>query len=204
LQTSNKLRSNQQGFSPIIGIIAIVIVIGLAVGGWYVMQKQDGDKKNHNQTNSQTDAQKDKEKGTTDKIADPSEDGKYLVIKEWSIQITLPDNLRDDISYNVNQNSLDGEPQIIFFSKRITESNLMCADTSVDDKKIVTGFYRYEVGSGIEQIDPPAFKTVAGFQYYWRGSSCKEALDRGEGNAALKQVVIDLEEAITNTLQPLN
>jgi hypothetical protein len=104
LQTSNKLHSNQQGFSPIIGIIAIVIVIGLAFGGWYVMQKQDDTKNNANQTNSQGDTPKDAEKDDTEPIADPTEDGKYLVIKEWGVRFEVPNNLKDKIRYSVLEN----------------------------------------------------------------------------------------------------
>jgi cytoskeletal protein RodZ len=91
LQTSNKLHLNEHGFSPIIGIIAIVIVIGLAFGGWYVMQKQDDNKKNDtNQTNSQDDTQKDAEKDDTEPIADPTEGWKAYQNSSYGISFKYP------------------------------------------------------------------------------------------------------------------
>jgi len=68
-------------------VIALIILLlaGGVAAGWYFWDKNyNQPTTNNTQTNKQT---------------DPSEGGKYLYIKEWSVRFKLPDSLRSDIYY---------------------------------------------------------------------------------------------------------
>jgi hypothetical protein len=92
-------QTRTQGFSILAIIAAIVVVAGIACGGYYIFKH-----KNSTAQQSADTSQPTQQKDTTNNVkdnspapADPSEGGKYLVIKEWGVRVLLPENLRGDI-----------------------------------------------------------------------------------------------------------
>lgn len=97
-------RINSKGFSTI-GIIAIVLVIAaIGLAGWYVWNKNHKD--NTTKVQDKTSQKSEDGKKNSEKPSDPSENGKYLVIKEWGVRFLLPETLKGDIYYQVSANDL--------------------------------------------------------------------------------------------------
>lgn len=85
----NKLIKNQAGFGAV-GIILIVLVIGvIGVTGWYVWRSIDKGSTENNSANRDGNTH-----DQVDPLPDPTEGGRYLVIREWSIRIPLTDELK--------------------------------------------------------------------------------------------------------------
>lgn len=96
LHTRTSLHKNTQGFSPIIGIIAVVLIAGLAIGGWYVWNKQQNPSRSPNQSNSQGNDKESTEKDDTDKVADPAEGWKTFNNSTYGIGLKYPTDWKID------------------------------------------------------------------------------------------------------------
>jgi hypothetical protein len=135
LHTNYTLPKNAHGFSPVIGIVAIVIIAAFAVGGWTVWHRQDNSRqKTNNATSTQTDDKTatDSDLNDSQKPNDPSENGKYFVIKEWGVRFVTPTELQDDISYGLF-NAKDGSQIIYFASKDIAAVDPGCGLKEITD-----------------------------------------------------------------------
>ena len=73
-------------------LLVLTLISGVSFGGWKYWQ-------NHRtpQTNNTTQA---KDDSSTN---DPSEGGKFLVIKEWSVRVLLPEKLQGKVSYSLRR-----------------------------------------------------------------------------------------------------
>jgi len=100
-----KASKNSKGFSLVITIITILVLAALATAGWYVWNKnkKDDASKVHDKTSQKNEDSK-KEPTTP---ADPSEGGKYLVIKEWGVRAILPADLKGEVSYSLGEALID-------------------------------------------------------------------------------------------------
>jgi len=82
---------SQRGSLPLIILGIVVLLAGIGLAGWYVWQKRD---KTEPQTS--TNQQKSENSGKKEAVnvqPDPSEGGKYLVIKEWGVKLPLSDDI---------------------------------------------------------------------------------------------------------------
>lgn len=94
MKQRTKHKNTQKGFAHVGVVIAVIAVVAaLAVGGWYVWDKNKEEKKTSDST-SQNNQEEQKQ-------SDPSEGGKYLVIKEWGVRFELPEELRSGIEYGI-------------------------------------------------------------------------------------------------------
>ncbi len=193
------------GFS-VIGVFAPVLIIStIALAGWYVWQQKRGvdPAKNINdssQTSDDLDKAQDK---AAEQDAKQSESDKYLVIKEWGLRITLPEDLRGDISYFVNdraEKNFGGPILIDFVSKRFSAGNLKCAVIEGDVPRALVGFYREGEGEDSETLEPKPFKHIGGSRYYFVGSACEDDIQR-EGSDQDRRLMTDLKKAIQDTLE---
>jgi hypothetical protein len=91
---------NQGGFSALILIIMLVLM--LAVGGitWYIWNQNKAQGTNQANNNSTTEEPQNDQTPNLEPV-DPSENGKYLVIKEWGVRFELPEELRGDVKYGI-------------------------------------------------------------------------------------------------------
>lgn len=88
--------TTQKGFSVLEALLITLLIAALAFGGWYFWQKnRKPDKNNSNQNTSQSN----QSGNTHQNNPDPSEGGKYLVIKEWNVRFLLPEELRGQVRY---------------------------------------------------------------------------------------------------------
>lgn len=99
-----RLRSNQAGFS--VGAVIIVVLVLLVIGGiGFILFKKSADSNNSATTTSPTPSPKDTDSTDldTETPIDPSDDGKYLVIKEWGVRVLLPDSLKGNAFYSLRE-----------------------------------------------------------------------------------------------------
>lgn len=104
------VKQNLQKGSATVIAVALVLLIGVAAAGWFVWSKN-------------SDRPKDNVSQQTHKTADPSEGGKYLVIKEWGVRFPLPEDLRGEVEYGVFTFN-DGSEAAYFTSKGIAAKSL--------------------------------------------------------------------------------
>lgn len=88
--------------------ISIILVVaglaGVAYGGWYFYnQKVNNNTTENNQTQTSPSAQ------VNSTQEDPSENGKYLVIKEWGVRFVAPDALKGKVVYEKSGDITDAD-----------------------------------------------------------------------------------------------
>jgi len=100
--------SKIRGFSTVAVLLIVLVVLGLGVGGWYVWHENKND--NSTGTKSNSNQQEDTQTaGQGTKPSDPSDGGKYLVIKEWGVRLLLPSGLQNDAYYEYAKDAPRGE-----------------------------------------------------------------------------------------------
>jgi hypothetical protein len=72
--------------------IIILLLIGGAASGWYYWDKHQ--KPSNSESSSQN---------QTSNTSDPSEGGKYLVIKEWGVKVSVPEELKGSLFYSLRE-----------------------------------------------------------------------------------------------------
>ncbi len=108
-----KLLSNKKGFGAVSLLVFATILVVIGVGGWLVYRqtKKEPSKTTNTGQQSQTN------NSTTS--SDPSEGGKYLVIKEWGVRAKNPSQV--SLEYAIDTGSK---------SARFTSKELVDADSS--------------------------------------------------------------------------
>ncbi|MFE3858188.1 hypothetical protein ACFXPN_44525 [Streptomyces griseorubiginosus] len=170
---TKKLSTN--GFSVVEVVVVLFVVAALGVGGFFVWQKTHDKNKTSDTKTQTTDQKTDTNTDENTEPADPSEGGKYLVIKEWGVRFPLPEQLRGDVDYSLNEKVLDefGIERMDFTSKSLTSSALKC-DYVDSDPKVVAYMLRQENQPGEDNTLQP-FKHLDGY-YYTTGSQCTDYL----------------------------
>lgn len=92
------VKTNQKGFSALIVLLIVIIIGVVGLGSWYFLKQKDEKSSTTPDQTAQIESQNPQEQQ-----ADPSEGGKYLVIKEWNVRFVLPSNL-SDAKYRLNEN----------------------------------------------------------------------------------------------------
>jgi hypothetical protein len=87
-----------EGFSAVAIVIVTVVLVALGATGWYVAQPKNNKKETNNNTQQTNPTTSPKQKAT-----DPSEGGKYLVIREWNVRVLLPDSLKSNVFYALRE-----------------------------------------------------------------------------------------------------
>lgn len=98
-------KNSQSGFSVISLIVTILVITGIGLAGYYVWHKnhQQDDK----QTTSKSESQSTQKSGDQRQASDPTEGGRYLVIKEWGVRFPLPQDLQERITYQLSEELTD-------------------------------------------------------------------------------------------------
>jgi hypothetical protein len=109
------------GYSVIEVIVVVFVLLAAGAGGWYVWQDSQ---KNASTRQSESTGHTSKPTRQTNKEqvagpADPSEGGKYLVIREWGVRIPLPGELRGDVYYKLATNDLTKLQRASFASNKL-------------------------------------------------------------------------------------
>lgn len=141
-------------------LVLIAAILAIAGGtGWFFYNQNKDSAQNGSQTNNNQST-----------ANDPSEDGKYLVIKEWGVRAKLLDELQDDISYVVEEDT-DHGISIVLRSQKVDLDN--CAPISMIRNEregfgdIKIGNYYYGIRKGVlacDVLDSPAQQEAAAVQ----------------------------------------
>ena len=135
------------GFSAVIAIVGILVITGLGLSGWYVWNKNKQDDTVKVPSNK---AMQIEEK--QDKQADPSEGGKYLVIKEWGVRFPLPEELRGDILTYESGTDISGT--IIFASRKL---NNLTGDDTCNFVRQPDGRYAGGIQATLSRVNPSTY-----------------------------------------------
>lgn len=119
-----KTKDKESGIAHVAVILAAVIVLAVAAfGGWYVWQKNNeesiADKSNQQTTQNQ-------EQQNTD-----PEDGKYLAISEWGVQIPLSDEI-SGAYYKLEKDGLEEHVYLYDanFDQMINSNGISCGGSN--------------------------------------------------------------------------
>jgi prepilin-type N-terminal cleavage/methylation domain-containing protein len=115
---------DSKGFSVVEVVVVLVIIAVLALGGFFVWQrnKDDDAKTKNNTSQNNTDNKDNEEEPKDEEPADPSEGGKYLVIVEWGVRFELPTDLRGDVSYSLGEVVIDPDNNQIQSAKLLLKN----------------------------------------------------------------------------------
>lgn len=122
------------GFSVVEILIALFLVLLLVIGGWYLWSRTTTTPKDQSASTATTRAGSSASPQKEPTVADPSEGGKYLVIKEWGVRFRVPDPLRNDIKYGIFTFN-NGEQAAYFASKELASKSAdgRCDLASISD-----------------------------------------------------------------------
>ena len=196
-----KLSSN--GFSVVEVVVALLVVVALGLGGFFVWQhnKDDSSKDKSSNTNQSSGNSSEQQAGE-DKNSDPSEGGKYLVIKEWGVRFLLPESLHDDVTYGKRSVSSTNQEAVSFEVGKIASlpgSNCKLVEQSDGSGKSggigVTLVRSPETVPATEGIGEPVL-TTPNDQYYFYVAPSK-GLCAGSANEQLElDAASSLEESL--------
>lgn len=186
------------GFS-VVGILVIVLVVTAAgLGGWYVWhknQKTEPAKQSSNTANNNS------QKNETSQQTDPSEGGKYLVIKEWGVRFPLSEEIRGDVKYGIF--TLSSGNQVAYFtSKKVVASSGTGTACDISNKKDATGegYYGGLYAMSRSSADPNVSNGMSthasdGYWYSWEpgGKFACYSGDTGQDSGAFR---VKLEEGM--------
>lgn len=148
--------TRQRGFTAVEGIVAAIVVLALALGGWWVWERNQSNNRPSTDSSQTNDAQ-----SQNGDPSDPSEGGKYLVITEWGVRFPLPEELRGDIEFSVSEGE-DKEGAVIFASKKL---NGLTGDNTCALNMQPSG----KLGGGVQaillRINPSTYKAATP-EYY--------------------------------------
>lgn len=152
-------------------LIILALLAGGAAAAVYFSNKNEGKSKTSSQESKKT---------------DPSEGGKYLVIKEWNVRFRLPEEYKSDIYYSV----ID-DRKIRYGSKKFSALYENCKAENTG----LGGLYRKKQGDSIrsdEEFLPQTFKTINDYNYHFlpNSTSCESSIP-SSGELALEESKLD-------------
>lgn len=112
-----KIDTQQRGFATVLVAVVLILLVGLGCAGWFVWQRNKKGTTSSYSASTNTQTINNQSNQTTP--PDPTEDGKYLVIKEWGVRFLLPQALRGDVEYGIF-NATNGDQYAYFASRKVS------------------------------------------------------------------------------------
>ncbi len=190
---------SSSGFSVTIVLVAILVLGSIGIAGWQVWQNRQDDQRSTAPPAAQQEPEQ--QKPTEPAPKPPAE--KYLVIKEWGVRFTLPEHLRGDITYFMNdraQRDFGGPVLVDFLSKEFSAAGIKCDYVDSPLPKTILSINRELDSETGDNPESPAFKRFNGARFYFVVPSCAQVITR-EGHASYKNTIEDLKSALVNTLE---
>lgn len=168
----NSKSSNSSGFAHVAGVLAIVVLVAVVGTGVYVYnhgkaKRQDTAANQASGTNTSP-APKDEASLNTQQNqdsapSDPTEGGKYLVITEWGVRVTLPSDLKGAVTYSLGAVTPDPDGNQIQVAKVLVASTAFtenaCATTTTS--------LGTAIESGAQYIRSETSKPFNAARYRW-------------------------------------
>jgi hypothetical protein len=202
-----------RGSSTLIVLIALVVVISIAFGGYYAAQvrKHNAVERPASVVQSPQKRIVDNTRGNVPAKADPSEGGKYLAIKEWNERIPIPVEWRGDVEYRINQNvdlayiAADSPAygdQVLLGSKELSALSAQCAFREDPDSPGRYGGGSLSINRTKKELSP--YKYDVYLNGYWHqflhgnGGLCYSD-DRGTLEGNFQQAMLTAARSIVAT-----
>jgi hypothetical protein len=175
--------------------LALLITLAILIGGTYTAYTYW----QNNKTKSPTTAN-----NQTNKTSDPTEGGKYLVIKEWGVRFEVPEEYHGDLYYFIYSENIAPQDSnnITIGSKKLESTDTRCGAGKDSD-----GTYRMGI-AGVTRIrtgDPAPFNyesaaSFGGRDYFTEPAqaACVSSSDRIEDLAKRRFAV---NQSIDKTLE---
>ena len=125
-------KQQPKGFSTV-AILVVLVVAAAGASGLYVWHKN---KKAGTASNVANSSNQSSNSGTKkDQAADPSEGGKYLVVKEWGVRVALSDKFQNNVGYKLSAITTDTtgnriQGATLYIKGDLLSSDSVCAATS--------------------------------------------------------------------------
>lgn len=147
-----------EGFALLGAMLIVLVVVVAGCAGWYIWRVQ-----HKKSTDGHEAAQGDATSGGTKNaaLADPSQNGKYLVVKEWGVRFLLPQDLQGDMLTNVSGTS--GSGTVIFASRKL---NTLTGDDSCSLIKQSDGSYSGGIQAQLDRMNPKTYAAPEALDYY--------------------------------------
>ncbi len=120
-------KESSSGFSVVWVIVVLLVLAAIGFTGWSVANRKDT-------TTSPTPTAQTPApvpSPTPSQPADPSEAGKYLVIKEWGVRVLLPSSLKGNVFYALREfDESDGHFEAADLNSKLFQPE--CRDTAAD------------------------------------------------------------------------
>lgn len=160
------MKANQKGFSVVELLIIIVVVGLLGAVGWLVYDRQNN--KNTSTTQSE-------QSSSTTQANKEANTNKYLTIKEWGVQFSVPNDIQD-LTYE-NYQSYDGG-EVVRLTSPSLEAEGKLKSGGPETREKIGLLYRAKTGtkSGLDGCDTNEYcatqnswshKTVGDYFYYY-------------------------------------
>jgi hypothetical protein len=173
------LASNKQsGFSAVIGIIAIVLVVGITVFiGWrlYSQSKQANSSSSTTQNTTRTPVSRNNQNATPPQQTDPN--AGYFVIKEWGVRFKAASEL-NGLEYALRFN----DSMAVFSTPSITAVDTRCGIQGADDDGI-DSVSRYATNAQQPATEAWYITTINGYNYYFGGSGGADCVSNANDTA---------------------
>jgi len=116
-----KYRLTSKGFGTVEALIIIVVLLAVGFASWAMLHRSSKPKQ---VTTVKTSAPTKK----TQVAADPTENGKYLVINEWDVRVALPTDFQGKTTYQVTPDETDPDSGLLLGGVNILVSSDMFTD----------------------------------------------------------------------------
>ncbi len=198
------LEKRQKGFGTLEIIVIVLFVILLGAGGWYVWHKN---KNGVPVKATMSQGTQSKQPSTT---ADPSDGGKYLVIKEWGVRFSLPEDLQGDVRYGIETSTSDNTQTAWFEVGKLAKlpgSNCKLSTVEASEKSGQSG----GIGSYILRTsnkvgaDQEALLNSPNMQIenYWYSGGYGKYADSCMSNESYQQLASDTGMSLTTAFKSL-
>ncbi len=175
---------------------AFLLLAILAVGGAIVFSGYKIFGKKTTKPNSGTSSQPASNKPSA---SDPSEGGKYLVIKEWGVRLPISELSTQGIKYVFNTDLVQdfgGQEAVDFYTPSFNQSALKCDEVGSQPKVLARLVRESTTGSAVT-TDPAPIKELKGFRYYSIATDCKQAVEQkgsSEDQALLTKLTRSIDD----------
>jgi hypothetical protein len=151
-------------FSAVVTII-VMLIVAVVGGVWYVWHKNGGNDAIEQTADTETSKKAPAEttqQNQTNPPADPSEESKYLTIKEWGVRVALPEGMDGAVIYRMGETFSDPDGNQIQAAKIMMTTSALpeneCSTFSTSDGEASETGAQYIRSESAKQFDAERYR----------------------------------------------